>query len=66
MNASLTPLYLGQLQNLHKTIVKDFKSGIAAALKGEGYDFGVLVREANEQAEQRFSKQAARRSPVCA
>ena len=58
MNASLSPLFVGQLKNLHKNIVKDYKSSMAAAIKTEGYDFGTLIKQANQKAEEQFIKQA--------
>lgn len=62
MNASLSPLFIGQLTNLHKAIVKEYRTSIAAALKTEGYNFGQLVREADRKAQAHFVKQASRES----
>ncbi|CAD6565482.1 MAG: Dynamin-like GTPase that mediates homotypic ER fusion [Cyphobasidiales sp. Tagirdzhanova-0007] len=58
MNSSLSPLFVGQLKNVHKMIVKKFKATIAAELKAEGYDFGGLVKQAHNDAESYFIEQA--------
>lgn len=58
MNTALSPLFLNQLKNLHKRLVKEYRNGIAAALKGEDYDFGVIVRQALAKAEQEFVQEA--------
>ena len=60
MNSSLSPLFVGQLKNVHKMIVKKFKATIAAELKAEGYDFGGLVKQAHNDAESYFIEQAQR------
>ena len=59
MNASLASLFVGQLTNLQKATVRDFRAHMQAALKsGESYDFGTVVGEATHAAEQRFVVQA--------
>ena len=64
MNGNLGPLFVGQLKNLHKAIVKDFRSSLTNALKQEGYNFAELVKSANDAAEERFNKQAQCKSIV--
>ena len=58
ISSSLSPLYVGQLTNLQKATIKDFRRTMQEVLKGEGYDFGSLVQDATAQAEQNFRKQA--------
>lgn len=60
MNASLSPLFVGQLKNLSKSVVKEFKQSMARELKKDGYDFGALVQQANKRAEEHFASQAQR------
>lgn len=53
LHAALSPLFLGQLKNLHKQALVSFKSSVLDSVKGDGYDFGVVVntaRKANEGA----------------
>lgn len=59
MNATLAALFVSQLTNLQKTIIKDFRQNMVDSLKGEGYDFGALVREGQAKAEQTFLRKAA-------
>lgn len=54
MNSSLSPLFVGQLKNLHREILRDFRSGLASSLKGDNYDFGQLVTSAQQASEERF------------
>ncbi|KAH8814531.1 RHD3/Sey1 [Flagelloscypha sp. PMI_526] len=39
LDATLTPLFLGQLKNLHKTCLSTFKKDLLDGLKGEDYSF---------------------------
>lgn len=59
MNATLSALFVSQLTNLQKTIVKRFRQNMLQRLTGEGYDFGSLVKEEQMQAEEDFLQQAA-------
>lgn len=59
MNATLAALFVSQLTNLQKSIVKDFRQNMLESLKGEGYDFGALVREGQAKAERTFLEKAA-------
>jgi hypothetical protein len=59
MNATLSTLFVSQLTNLQKTIVKRFRQNMLDRLKGEGYDFGSLVQEEQKKAEQDFVQQAS-------
>lgn len=51
----LSPLFLGQLKNLHKAALVSFKAATVAGLKVEGYNFADVVRKARADAETRFS-----------
>lgn len=43
LNSSLSPFFLGQLKNLHKSVLAMFKSSVLEKLRGEGYDFSTVV-----------------------
>ncbi|KAH8918445.1 root hair defective 3 GTP-binding protein [Atractiella rhizophila] len=60
INASLSPLFLGQVKNSHKAIVLSFKTRILERLRGEGYDFGAVVREERERAESTFDEEGGK------
>lgn len=67
LHSSLSPLFLGQLKNLHKSITSRFSKDIAAGLKEPGYDFAVLVGKGKEQARDAFltgAKGASCTTPV--
>jgi hypothetical protein len=59
----LSPLFLGQLKNLHKAVLVSFKAETVAGLKVDGYNFADVVSEARAGAETRFSD-GARESVV--
>jgi hypothetical protein len=58
LHAALSPLFLGHVKNLHKSVLRDFKAGLDEALKGRDYDFGEAVRKGREDAEARFREGA--------
>lgn len=58
MHAALSPLFMGQLQNLHKNVLARFKSELLAGLKGDGYDFGSVVENTRQKAEADYRKEA--------
>ena len=58
MHAALSPLFMGQLQNLHKSVLARFKSELLAGLKGDGYDFGSVVENTRQKAEAEYRNQA--------
>lgn len=58
LNAALSPYFLSQLKNLHKLVLKEFRKSIQDGLKGDGYDFALVVKETREQAEGEFVKGA--------
>jgi hypothetical protein len=58
MHASLSPLFVGQLKNLHKVIVRDFRTTVLERLKGDDYNFAELVNGAKAKAEGDFKTEA--------
>ncbi|KGB78728.1 protein SEY1 [Cryptococcus deuterogattii 99/473] len=54
LHASLSPLFLGQLKNLHKIETAKFSRDIVAGVKEPGYDFAVVVEEGKKRARERF------------
>lgn len=59
MHASLSPLFLGQLKNLHKAIVADFQTSLTKELKGDSYDFAEVVQRLKKEAFKRFEMEGA-------
>lgn len=45
---------MGQLKNVHKRCVANFRSDLLNGLKGEGHDFGALVKQVAERVEKQF------------
>ncbi|KAF7305921.1 Protein SEY1 [Mycena chlorophos] len=58
LDAVLTPLFLGQLKNLHKTCLVAFKKELLDGLRGEGYNFADVVSKARERCLGRFEAAA--------
>ncbi|KIJ49596.1 hypothetical protein M422DRAFT_161141 [Sphaerobolus stellatus SS14] len=54
LNSVLSPLFLGQLKNLHKESLGLFKQELKDELRKEGYNFGDVVQKAREHLENRF------------
>lgn len=55
VDSALSPLFLGQLKNLHKQAVAKFREDVVSGIKsGDSYDFGAIVREAKDKAERDF------------
>ncbi|OCH93787.1 protein SEY1 [Obba rivulosa] len=54
IDSTLSPLFLGQLKNLHKACLASFKKEMLDGLRGEGYNFAHVVATARECCEQRF------------
>ena len=50
----MSPLFLGQLKNLHKEVLTTFRQELKEELRGEGYHFGEVVTKARERLESRF------------
>ncbi|UZJ54972.1 hypothetical protein CBS101457_004292 [Exobasidium rhododendri] len=55
LNSALSPIFLGQLKNLHKTILANFKLSILDKLRGDNHDFGQVVSAERERAEESFT-----------
>jgi hypothetical protein len=58
LHASLSPLYLGQLKNLHKQAIVRFDKDLKEGLSKAGYDFGDLVRASKADAKEFFESGA--------
>ncbi|KAJ7071965.1 RHD3/Sey1 [Mycena amicta] len=58
LDSVLTPLFLGQLKNLHKTCLVAFKKEMLDGLHGEGYNFAEVVSKARERCLGRFETAA--------
>lgn len=58
IDSTLSPLFLGQLKNLHKSCLVQFKSEILAGLKGEEYNFAEVVGKSRKGCEGRFEQGA--------
>ncbi len=46
IHANLSPLFFGQIKNLHKHAVVSFKKAVLDGLKGDSYDFAQVVKTA--------------------
>ncbi|KIK63215.1 hypothetical protein GYMLUDRAFT_242260 [Collybiopsis luxurians FD-317 M1] len=58
LDATLSPLFLGQLKNLHKACLGAFKKDILDGLKGEEYNFADVVSKAQGKCESKFTEGA--------
>ncbi|KIK98484.1 hypothetical protein PAXRUDRAFT_823843 [Paxillus rubicundulus Ve08.2h10] len=56
--STLSPLFLGQLKNLHKACLSAFKSALHAALDHDGYNFAEVVDKARSNYETKFQEGA--------
>jgi hypothetical protein len=54
MDATLSPLFLGQLKNLHKASLGAFKRDVTEGLQGTDYSYADVVGRAREAAETSF------------
>ena len=54
IDSTLSPLFLGQLKNLHKSCLSAYKKEMLDGLRGEGYNFADVVAAARVRLEQRF------------
>lgn len=59
LNSTLSPFFLGQLRNLHKSVLAAFKVAVVEKLKGEGYDFAQVVEAEKTKALKAFETGAA-------
>ena len=58
LDSTLSPLFLGQLKNLHKSCLVAFKKEMLDGLRGESYSFADVVAKARRRCEGTFSKGA--------
>ncbi|KAF5351989.1 hypothetical protein D9756_007623 [Leucocoprinus leucothites] len=58
LDSTLSPLFLGQLKNLHKFCLVQFKKALLNGLKGDEYDFGDVVLKARAKWEGMFEERA--------
>ncbi|KAH0589536.1 Protein SEY1 [Termitomyces sp. J132] len=58
IDATLSPLFLGQLKNLHKTCLINFKKELLDGLRGESYNFADVVSKAQKRCVETFSMSA--------
>lgn len=59
LNSSLSPLFLGQLKNLHRQNLTKFKQALVDGVRVSGeYDFGAIVVQARQSAESSFETEA--------
>jgi hypothetical protein len=54
MESTLSPLFLGQLKNLHKSCLLAFKKAMLDGMKGDTYNFAEIVRNARSKYEKQF------------
>lgn len=54
IDTALSPLFMGQLKNVHKRCVAKFRTDLLNGLKVEGHDFGALVKQVGERVEKEF------------
>ncbi|KAF9653272.1 protein SEY1 [Thelephora ganbajun] len=54
MESTLSPLFLGQLKNLHKSCLVSFKREMLDGMRGESYNFAEIVNDARSRFEQLF------------
>ncbi|KAA1471741.1 protein SEY1 [Dentipellis sp. KUC8613] len=58
LDTTLSPLFFGQLKNLHKAALGVFKKEVLDGLRGEGYNFADVVGKARAKCEARFTEGA--------
>ena len=54
IDSTLSPLFFGQLKNLHKSCLSAYKKEMLDGLRGEGYNFADVVAAARVRLEKRF------------
>ncbi|KAL0956809.1 hypothetical protein HGRIS_002922 [Hohenbuehelia grisea] len=58
LDSTLSPLFLGQLKNLHKSCLVAFKQEMLDGMRGNDYSFADVVLKAQAQCEKRFQEGA--------
>lgn len=56
LNSILSPLFLGQIKNLHKLVLVKFKEELKEGVRGENYNYGEVVSQARERLQNRFKQ----------
>jgi hypothetical protein len=54
IDSALSPLFMGQLKNVHKRCVATFRTDLLNGLKGDNHDFGALVKQVGAHVEKEF------------
>ena len=54
LDSTLSPLFLGQLKNLHKACLVAFKNDMHDGMRGDGYNFADVVSGVRAKVEKRF------------
>lgn len=54
LDSTLSPLFLGQLKNLHKSCLVAFKKEMHEGMRGEGYNFAEVVTAVRARCEKNF------------
>ncbi|CAL1706761.1 unnamed protein product [Somion occarium] len=54
IDSTISPLFLGQLKNLHKACLVSFKKEMVDGMRGDSYDFAEIVKTARTRCEKRF------------
>lgn len=58
LDATLSPLFLGQLKNLHKSCLVAFKQEMLEGLRGDEYSFADVIAKARETCQEVFTTSA--------
>lgn len=64
LDSTLSPLFFGQLKNLHKSSLVQFKQDMHDGMRGESYDFADIVKAARERCEKAFEEGGSEVVPV--
>ncbi|KIP06964.1 hypothetical protein PHLGIDRAFT_90150 [Phlebiopsis gigantea 11061_1 CR5-6] len=64
LDSTLSPLFFGQLKNLHKSSLVHFKQEMHEGMRGENYNFAEIVQQAKERCETAFEDGAKEAIPV--
>ena len=64
LDSTLSPLFLGQLKNLHKQCLVQFKQEMHEGMRGESYNFAEIVSAARARCEKAFEQGASEAIPV--
>lgn len=56
LDSTLSPLFLGQVKNLHRSSLGTFKQELLGGLKGDAYNFAEIVGKARERCERSFEE----------